>query len=78
MRIVYRISTGIAGALVGIVIAICVEAFFGDGIHFIPLSGFLIPIAYGSGLGFCFGFTFSKLVARIFGFLGLFSIESSS
>ena len=77
MAILLRLITGIIGAVLGIIVAFVLDLFIGDGISFIPISKFIIPLAIGGAIGFCLGFVFYKATGRLFGFLGRFGIEAS-
>lgn len=77
MSILLRFITGIIGAVLGVIIAFVLDLLVGDGINFIPISEFIIPLAIGGAIGFCLGFVFYKATGRLFGFLGRFSVETS-
>jgi len=78
MTILLRILAGVVGAILGAIIGFVMDLSIGDGVKFIPISEFVIPLAIGGAVGFCLGFIFYKATGKLFGFLGRFSIESSS
>ncbi len=77
MTILFRILAGIIGAIVGAIIGFVVDLTIGDGVQFIPISEFVIPLAIGGAVGFCLGFIFYRVTGKVFGFLSRFSIEPS-
>lgn len=76
MTMLLRFLAGFVGAILGAVVAFVVDLVIGDGVRLIPNSEFLLPILVGSALGFCLGFVFYKVMGKLFGFLGRFSIEA--
>lgn len=78
MKIVLRLLAGVAGAIVGVVVAFVLDLVVGDGIQLIPISKFIIPLAVGGAVGFFLGFVFYRTTGKLFGFLGRFSVETST
>lgn len=77
MTFILRIFSGLAGALMGAIVSLLLQLLIGGGLHFIPISIFLLQLATGAGLGFFIGVIFYKAVSRLFSFLGRFGIEVS-
>ena len=77
MTFILRIFSGLAGAVIGAVLSLLLQLLIGGGIHFIPISALLTPLATGAVIGFCVGVLFYKALGRLLGVLGRFGIEAS-
>ena len=77
MIILLRFLAGIVGAIVGVVLAFVLDLTVGDGVRFIPISEFIIPLVIGGVVGFCLGFVFYRVTGKLFVFLSRFSVEPS-
>lgn len=78
MVILFRIFAGVVGAIFGAIAGFIMDLTIGDGVQFVPISKFVIPLAIGGAIGFCLGFIFYKITGKLFSFLSRFSIETST
>ncbi|MCP8690106.1 hypothetical protein [Marinobacterium sedimentorum] len=78
MKLVLRFLSGGIGALMGVVLALVLDLVTGDGIQFIPIARFIVPLAIGGAVGFVLGFFFYKVTGKLFSFLGRFGIDTSA
>lgn len=78
MTILFRFLAGSVGAILGAIAAFVLDLTIGDGVQFVPISEFIIPLIIGGAVGFCLGFAFYKATGKLFGFLSRFSVETSS
>lgn len=78
MAILLRFFSGIIAAILGALVAFLIDLSTGDGVQFIPIHDFVIPLTVGGVTGFCLGFVFYKTTGRLFGFLSRFGIEPSA
>lgn len=77
MAIAFRLFTGFIGAIVGVIIALLYDLTVGGGLQLVPVSEFITPLSIAAIIGFIFGFGLHKIMRKILGFLGYFSLESS-